>query len=73
LVNAIKKNEYNNATEFKVNINEQNRPLSLTEWKNLERSYSQNLQSLVNNAKNKYEIFINKLDAALKAKEVPAE
>ena len=73
MVNAIKKNEYNNTTEFKANANEQDIPLSLIEWENLEKGYLQNLSGLVNNTRDKYEIFINKLDAALQAKEALAE
>jgi hypothetical protein len=73
MVNAIKKNEYNNTTEFKVDINEQNSALNLTQWENLEKDYLTNLPGLISDTRDKYEIFINQLDAALKAKEVLAE
>lgn len=70
VINTIKFNEFENTDEIKVNPNESN--IEDIDWNELNSGYSV-LDEQLNIEKEKYEVFINKLDAALKAKEVLAE
>lgn len=70
VINTIKFNEFENTDEIKVDPNEPN--IEDIDWNELNSDYSV-LDEQLNIEKEKYEVFINKLDAALKAKEVLAE